>query len=337
MRTHPLPFLLGLALCAAPPSVGKPCLFTTYFAEWRCFPAILRDGAGNLTCGEHLLNLGGLTQAPAAAGDPTATAMLAQSSDQPRFYFTYRDPEGGVQTLWFTRLREHDEWHHLQLTQGGATGAPQAAGDPSTLSVDNVFHATYRDRAGGLVDVARTRGQWTFTRLIAKGLPPAAGDPVQTLVNGVRHIVYRDGEGGLHDLRFEGAWRTQRLNLGGALSAPAALGQPALLAEGSVLHVVYRDLAGNLRDLTYNGTWQPRRLNRGGLTPAAEAAGDPAVASVDGVLHIAYRDLEGRLEDVWYDGAWHRQILNHGGATDAPLAAEDPGAPQPVVPGQLCG
>jgi hypothetical protein len=333
MRKLFSPFLLSLILQAAPPApphapvLGKPCLFTAYFPEWRCFPAILRDGVGNLRCGTNLLNNGGKTQAPPAAGNLDATPMAVLDGRQPRMYFTYRDPNGGVQALWFTRILEHDTWHHRQLSQGGATGAPPAAGEPSGLVVGGVFHATYRDLEGAIVDLARPE-DWTFSRLKALGagaMPPAGGDPVQALHQGIRHVVYRDLEGGLQALReVEGQRRAQRLNLGGALRAPAALGQPALLVDGESLHVIYRDDAGNVQDLAYDGTWRAQRVNRGGLTQAAGAAGDPAVASIGGVRHIVYRDLSGHLEHVWFDGTWKSQTLNLGAATEAPAAAGDP-------------
>jgi hypothetical protein len=341
MQRNTLFMLAGLCLaasiCRGQAVVGRPCLFSDYFAEWRTFPSILRDGDGNLTCGRHRLNNGGATQAPPAAGDPAATAIRRTERFGPQGHFTYRDAEGRIQDLWFDRYREKDRWHADQLNEGGATWAPAADGDPSGALFRDVFHVAYRDRAGGIQDLWSERG-WRSRRLNldgATGAPSAAGDPVQLVEGRTRHVLYRDGDGAIHDLAWDGAWRWSRVDLEGyglpgsglpgRTAAPAAAGDPAAVQTDRAWHIAYRDREGGIQDLWFDGAWHGRRLNAGGATDAPPALGGPCARVVEGrTLHVTYRDLGGNLQDLWFDGAWHARRLNAGGATDAPPAASDP-------------
>lgn len=314
------------SLCGAREVVGKPSLFSDYFAEWRTFPAILRDARGTLWCGRNPLNAGGATAGPAAAGAPAITSTRRNRRFGPQCHFTYRDLAGGVQDLWFDRFREKDRWHVDQLNGGGATHAPLAAGDPSGVEFDGTFHVAYRDPDGGIQDVWYD-GDWQTRRLNLGGAtlgPRAAGEPVQLVLPGERHVVYRDLAGTLQDLRFDGAWRAEPAAPAGA---SPAVGDPAAARVGRVVHLAYRDAAGGLQDLWFDGAWRRQRLNGGdpGRTAAPPAAGDPCLRVVDGAsLHTTYRDADGGLQDVWFDGAWQVRRLNGGGLTGAPAAGSDP-------------
>jgi hypothetical protein len=331
MHPNAIPILAGLALaaplCAAPAVLGKPCLFSDYFAEWRTFPVILRDPAGNLTCGRNRLNNGGATQAPAAAGNLAATATRRTSRFGPQGHFTYRDGAGNLHDLWFDRYREKDRWHAEKLNNGGATTAPSAAGDPSGAMFREEFHVVYRDHAGAIQDLWDGDG-WHSQRLNlggATGAPMAAGDPVQLVQGEVRHVFYRDAGGTLRHLRFDGAWDAEALNQDGRTNAPAAAGDPAAAPVRQACHVVYRDVQGGIQDLWFNGVWQALRLNAWGATDAPPALGEPCVRAVAGrVEHVTYRDLGGNLQDLGFDGAWRAELLTGGGATDGPPAASDP-------------
>jgi hypothetical protein len=318
--------------------VGKPCLFTDYFAEWRAFPAILRDADGNLTCGRNRLNNGGATQGPPAAGTPAATATRRTERFGPQGHFTYRDPAGNLQDLWFDRFREKDRWHVDQLNNGGRTPAPPAAGDPSGVACREGFRVAYRDPAGAVQLISFDR-IWQSRQLnlgAATDAPAAAGDPVQMVHAGSQHVLYRDGAGRIQDLRWDGAWKARPLNRGGATGAPGAAGEPAAasvagagegwrVAASGTAHVAYRDLEGGIQHLWFDGAWRAERLNAGGETGAPPALGDPSLRVVAGdVLHVTYRDPDGNIQDLWSDGAWHSQRLNAGGQTGAPAAASDP-------------
>jgi hypothetical protein len=316
--------LAGLILTApfgiARPVVGKPCLFNDYFAEWRTFPAILRDAGGNLACGRNVLNNGGLTEAPPAAGDLVATP-IRRTEGGPQGHFTYRDAAGAIHDLWFERYREKDRWHAEQLNCSGRTGAPRAAGDPAGVEFQGVFHVVYRDAGGGLQDLWQD-GDWHSRRLNPPGAPLAVGDPVQLVVGDVRHVLYRDADGTLVDLRGESV---VRLNRGGATEAPPAAGDPAAARSGSSWQVAYRDARGGIQCLRYDGAWQARQVNAGGATDAPPAAGGPCLRVVDGTVpHLTYRDAAGMLHDLWLDGGWQAQRLNLGGRTGAPPAVSDP-------------
>lgn len=312
--------VLAAPLCQAHPVVGKPCLFSDYFAEWRTFPAILRDAVGVLACGRNRLNHGGLTQAPPAAGDLAATP-IRRPGGEPRGHFTYRDAGGSIQDLWFDRYREKDRWHADQLNNGGLTQAPPAAGDPGGVEFRKIFHVVYRDAVGGVQDLWDDGG-WHSLRLNPEGAPLAAGDPVQLVVGELRHVLYRDGDGTLIDLRGDSA---VRLNRGGATGALPAAGDPAVARAGTTWHVAYRDAQGGIQHLRYDGRWHAQRVNAGGATDAPLAAGEPCLRVVDGTVpHITYRDAAGNLQDLWLDGTWQAQRLNRGGRTAAPPAASDP-------------
>jgi hypothetical protein len=314
--------------------VGKPCLFCDYFAEWRSFPAVLLDSEGRLSCGGNLLNLGGATQAPAAAGPPVVTATRRDQKAGPQCHFTYRGSGGAIHDLWFDRFREKDRWHAEQLNAGGHTWAPAAAGDPSGAEAEGVFHVTYRDPDGGVQDLWN-EGGWRNRRLNmddATGAPPAAGEPAQLVLPGERHVVYRDAAGGLQDLCFDGAWRASRVVPADGSGAPQAAGDMALARAGRVLHLAYRGRDGGIQHLWHDQAWHRQRLNAGGsaepgATAAPAAAGEPCLRVADGGrLRVTYRDSGGTLQDLRFDGGWRVQRLNNGGLTPAPPAASDPAA-----------
>lgn len=332
--------LAGLSLaapfCRGQAVVGKPCLFSDYFAEWRSFPMILRDAEGNLTCGRNRLNHGGATQGPPAAGSPAATAIPRTDRFGPQGHFTYRDPSGAIQDLWFDRYREKDRWHVDQLNAGGKTWAVPAAGDPSGAEFRGAFHVAYRDLAGGIQDLWFD-GAWHARQLNlggATGAPRAVGDPVQLVHDGAHHVLYWDGEGNIQDLWCDDVWQARRVNRGGCTGAPPAAGDPAAVSAGKALHIAYRDGAGGIREVRFDGAWHSQLLNGGrggnglggaGATDGPLAQGDPAMRVVDGATrHVTYRDLAGGIQDLWYDGSWHVQQLNRGGCTQAPPAACDP-------------
>ena len=308
--------------------IGKPCLFNEYFPEWRCFPAILRDAQGHLNCGRYRLNQGGATLAPAAAGPVCATSARHLPEAGPQFHFAYRDPEGGIQDLWHTRIGEKDQWHFQTLNLTGATSAPAAAGNPSGLFCRKTYHLIYREGDGGIQDLAYDGNTWHCERLNHGGrtfAPAAAGDPVQLQLQNHRHVLYRDLDGGIQDLWFDQGWHAQKMNNGGLTHGPAAAGEPAGLDHPGSAHVTYRDQEGQVQDIYYDGVWKVQRLTGGGRTGAPAAAGDPGLMLLEGgVHHVTYRDLAGAIQDLWFDGAWHVQRLNNGGETDAPPAASEP-------------
>lgn len=328
--------LLALA-CAAgwaqsPVLVGRPCLFNEYFPEWRCFPAVLRDVAGHLTCGRNRLNHGGLTAAPLAAGPVAATAVPSPGAGGSHYHFTYRDPEGGIQDLWYARREEKDRWFALTLNGNGATQAPLAAGDPSGCFDQGTYLVVYRDRQGGVQALAAAppSGEAWRAELLnldgRTGAPPAAGEPVQMQIQGRRHVVYRDQDGGLQDLWFDQGWRVRALNLGGLTGGPAAAGDPTGLEQGAVTHVIYRDRKDQLQDVRFEGHWGVEQLTGAG-TQAPSAQGNAATALPGGppVPHVVYRDRTGGLQDLaCVEGVWRARRLNLGGFTPAPPAASDP-------------
>ena len=320
--------LLSAGLAQAQTLVGRPCLFNDYIPEWRCFPAILRDAQGRLTCGRNLLNLGGLTQATAATGPVCATRVGLPAEPPHPFHFAYRDPQGVIQDLCRTRHDEKDRWSSTALNGTGATQAPLAAGNPSGAMDQKVYHVVYRDGSGGIQDLAFD-GDWQGELLNLDGrtgAPPAAGDPVQIAFHDQRHVLYRDADGILQDLWLDRGWHVRALNDGGLTQAPPAAGEASGLAHQGTLRLVYRDQDDQVEALTYDGVWHARRLTGDDRPGAPAATGDPVLVLMGGgrTPHVLYRDAEGGIRDLPLTGQEPPSQLNAGGATDAPAAGSDP-------------
>jgi len=89
------------------------------------------------------LNGGGLTRAPAAAGDPAVVEYNNQ------MHTCYRDGNGLIQDAWYDG---QGHWNVQQLNGGAATHGPAAAGDPAVVEYNNQMHTCYRDGNGLIQD-----------------------------------------------------------------------------------------------------------------------------------------------------------------------------------------
>lgn len=275
------------------------------------------------------LNLGGMTAAPAAAGDPSAFAgppsipvfsyslwtLPADHRD-----FSYVGEHGDILHVF----HQWGKWAHETLNNAGITNAPPAVGQvAATAFTRERLTYTFRDRDGNIQHIASREGTWQSYRLNNGGstcAAPAAGDPaVLEAAEGTLEVVYLDVAGGVQHLRWgpEG-WSAERLNLGSATGAPAAAGNPTLnQARGRRLHCAYRDINGDLHHLErVHGKWLHDQMDR------ARAAGEPAAAvRRDGQLDYVYRDAEGGLHHRFLkDGHWTGARLDSGG----PPAARGP-------------
>ncbi len=197
---------------------------------------------------------GGNTDGPPAAGDPAVVSY----NDQ--MHVCYRDTSGLIQDAWYDG---HGNWNLQQLTGGGNTDGPTAAGDPALVSYNDQMHVCYRDTSGSLLPGVAAgliqdawydgHGNWHLQTLTGGGGgntdgPPAAGDPAVVSYNDQMHVCYRDTSGLIQDAWYDGHgnWNLQQLTGGGNTDGPTAVGNPAPVSYGDQMHVCYRDTSGSL-------------------------------------------------------------------------------------------
>jgi len=114
------------------------------------------------------------------------------------YHVIYRDPEGQVQDLRLAGTRQVK-----QLTGGAATQAPPAGGEVVTavLGGGRTPHVVYRDRTGGLHDLAFD-GVWRALKLNLDGVtdaPPSASDPFLLIPpSNWLYVGYVDPQGAGH-------------------------------------------------------------------------------------------------------------------------------------------
>jgi hypothetical protein len=216
---------------SAPLAAGDPSVL-----EWgpRNFDVVYRDVAGGV---QHLfllegevgwkaeqLNLGGLTEAPPAAGDPFGL----HGRDQ-QLHYAYRDLNGNLHHLYGA----HSKWHHEQLNNGGATTAPLAAGDPAgAVHLDGQLDYVYRDTEGWLQRLVLKEGKWSSATLNDTGLsgvPPAASEPwlrcAPCSEGEATHVFFLDGPGDLQHLTcLQGKWSHEVVNRGANVTMAIPVG-----------------------------------------------------------------------------------------------------------------
>lgn len=278
----------------------RPCLAYVEDIRNTRLESVTRDTTGTLRLADGtILNLGGRTQAPAAVGLPTVIPMC-RTDFKRGSSFTFR--------------------------MGSGASLPRSAPKRDFF---HQLHYTYRGAEGIIHDVWVTDGQaWQYQQLNGEGgltqLPAAATDPVGILYKDQYHAFWLDADGGIQDAYYDGAWKTQKLNIDGVTAARAAAGTPSATVYKDQLHICYRDRDNNIQDVYYDGRWHIQQLNRGGLTETPASASDVASVVFAEQYHVTYLDAEGKLQDVWYDGRWNRQTLNVDGKTTAPAGQGTP-------------
>ena len=203
----------------------------------------------------NLQQTGGLTEGPAADGDPDAIIYNNQ------FHVLYRDGNGTIWDSWYTGPGGQWTLQQINLQQtGGLTKGPAADGDPAAFIYNNQFHVLYRDGNGTIWDSWYTGpgGQWTIQQINLDGLtsgPATVGDPTAFIYNNQSHVPYLDASGNVWDSWYDGtSWNLQQINLGGVTSGPAAVGDAASVIYNNQSHVLYRDGAGKVWDSWYDGS-----------------------------------------------------------------------------------
>jgi hypothetical protein len=101
--------------------------------------------SGSDAWNKQQINLGGNTNAPAAAGDPFLTIFHGQQ------HVAYRDSGGVIWDCWYDPGTTN--WSVQQMNGGGLTTAPLAASDPFVCALDHAHHFAYSDGNGAIWDV----------------------------------------------------------------------------------------------------------------------------------------------------------------------------------------
>jgi CubicO group peptidase (beta-lactamase class C family)/catechol 2,3-dioxygenase-like lactoylglutathione lyase family enzyme len=169
--------------------------------------------AGSNTWSLQQINVGGVTNAPAAAGEPCASAFGQQQ------HFVYRDSFGVVWDSWYDA--DSNRWNLQQINCSGVTDGPLAAADPDVLVIDQEQHFAYRDENGIIWDAwydgasdAWNLQQINSTGGVTKG-PAASGGPVLWALDGQQHFTYVDANGTICDSWYDAAsenWDLQQIN-----------------------------------------------------------------------------------------------------------------------------
>jgi hypothetical protein len=269
------------------------------------------------------LGAGTPAKAPAAAGDPNAVAFTVAASDQ--LHFCYRDTNDNIQDIYYS----DGKWLVAQLTGGGRTKAPAAAGEPKTVVFNGQLHVCYRDKSGNIQDVYYADG-WIWQQLAGEQLPDgpkprtagplADSDTALVIYASQMHVCYRDRVGVVVDAYYDptGGWSYQLL---GPASDVQADGDPAVTVYGNQMHVCYRDTHGNIWDALYDpvaSAWRTQQLaGPGSMANAPPADSDPTVVaySYQGgeEMHLIYRDKQSNLRDASFDGRsrWRQVPLGY--------------------------
>jgi len=207
---------------SAPRAGGDPAILE---GEDRDLDLAYPDAAGGI---QHLhwghgswtarqLNLGGITEAPAAAGNP----ILLQGADH-QLHCAYRDISGNLHLL----TRAKAKWNHVQLNNGGTTSAPLAAGDPAgTVGQGGQLDWVYRNQDASLQHLFLKEGKWGSEELATGGAPSAASGPWIRYAADTLHAFYLDAQGNLQHLSgLQGKWSAERVNEGAHVTMALPVG-----------------------------------------------------------------------------------------------------------------
>jgi hypothetical protein len=288
------------------------------------------SGSGLWTPQQINTGMSGLTNGPAAAGDPFVSVFGDQQ------HFVYRDADGAIWDAWFNG--DNGTWNIQRINAGadGKTFAPPAVADPFVSVFGQQQHFAYRADGGAIWDAwfNGANDTWNQQQITAGGVtagPPAAGNPFVSVLGQQQHFVYADAFGVLWDAWFDGGdgtWKLQQVNAGGQTTTPliTAAGVAFVDAFQQQQHFAYRDDAGAIWDVWYDSgttTWSQQRLTAGGRTNGPAAVGDPFISFFEQQQHFAYADAVGNVWDAWYDEtnkSWNLQQItaqNRTTLTDA--------------------
>jgi hypothetical protein len=148
----------------------------------------------------NLQQTGGLTEGPAADGDPDAIIYNNQ------FHVLYRDGNGTIWDSWYTG--PGGQWTIQQINLDGLTSGPATVGDPTAFIYNNQSHVPYLDASGNVWDSWYDGTSWNLQQINLGGVtsgPAAVGDAASVIYNNQSHVLYRDGAGKVWDSWYDGS------------------------------------------------------------------------------------------------------------------------------------
>ncbi|MHB8455972.1 MAG: neprosin family prolyl endopeptidase [Acidiferrobacterales bacterium] len=283
---------------------GDP-MATAFNQQWhvvyRDFTGMIQDcwwdgpsGTWNL----QMLNggPGGMTNGPAAVGNPMASVFAGQ------WHVVYRDTNGIIWDSWYDGT-----WNLQQINAGSLTSGPLTQIDPRAYDLSQQWHVLYSDTSGNLWDswYDGVLGTWNLQHLNGGGLTTGSvcvGAPTAINPANQWHVIYRDDNGNLVDVFYDGpsaTWGLQVLNAGVVTRGPIAASDPSAVVYFNNYHVVYVDAGGIVWDIWFDAsatTWNAVQVNMGGLTNAPAAVGNATAAVFDERLYIVFTD---NANTVW--------------------------------------
>jgi hypothetical protein len=270
-------------------------------------------------------NFGMKNNAPPASGNPTAFVDKVDNSQN----IVYRGQDGNIHVLCFIR---NQGWQIKNLN--AMTGAPPAAGDPSTYTYHefNTQHVIYRSGDGHVQQLYYPHGkEWKHADMTADhGAPPSAGTPTSfvDMHDNSQNFIYRGMDGHIHHVYYirEHGWTTK--NLSGMTGAPTAAGDPSSYKYHvfNTQHAIYCGTDGHIHQLYYphGKEWSHADMTAG--HGATFATGNPGsfVDPVNESQNIVYRGRDGHIYTLYFIRNQGWTNLNLSQMLGTPLAAGDP-------------
>jgi C1A family cysteine protease len=268
-------------LTTGPPAAGDPTALVYSGTGFNQVQLFYRDANGNIqgmvygrnwSCAQ-LTGIGGVTNGPPAAGDPTALVYSGSGFNQVQLF--YVDNHGNIQGMVWS-----GNWSCAQLTGTGGktTGPPAALGKPSAIVYSgtgfNQVQVFYWTKDRYIQSLIWNGSNFSCTPLTGNegvckfpkgtGAPQSFGSPHAVVYSGTGfnqvQVFYRDGHGNIQGVVWNGSnWSCAQLTgKDGVTNAPQAMNAPRAIAYSGTgfnqLHVFYHDLDGYIRDVFWSGT-----------------------------------------------------------------------------------
>jgi hypothetical protein len=200
------------------------------------------------------INLGGVTNGPAASSSPFGCVFHAQQ------HIGYNVGFNDMYDSWYDG---DGHWNVQKINEGGVTtGHPAYGGTYPFIWVDALStqqHFTYLGDDQAIYDAYwdSVGESWHLQKITQQGGltngPEAASAPFACDFVQQQHIGYRDDQGNLWDSWYDGDghWSVQKINNGGMTKGGAADFDVFIWVTGNQQHFTYADRNGTIWDSFY--------------------------------------------------------------------------------------
>lgn len=229
-----------------------------------------------------------LTDAPLAAGDPTAAGVGKEQ------LVVYRGKDAHIYALSRPGTDLTDRWSVVDIT-----GA-EAVDDPRVYVQGNDVHVVYWDKYDHQSHLIRTGGEWSPERL--SGVAASGSAAILFHENAIRAVSRGGTDGHLHEYSLQnGAGVDVDLSAGAHDAAgnapPLATYRPSICTPyEKAPRIVYRALRGTIW-MIERDTLLATQLSPNG---APAAVGSPSAVIAE-TMHVIYRTAAGDLIDLFDD------------------------------------